>query len=193
VVSTEPRGTGLPHTRSPSLAWLLTAAGIAAVVGAAALIAPPEVSASPSDGAARAARPSSAPDPKAARYPLECAGAPVAVAKAAYGDADGDGRTDPVAAVHCEAGNGTPPHEVYVLSPGADPGSAPRVVARLLSSAQSMTVEGLTVRDGRITVRQLGYSSDNVPRCCPDLRAERTWRWTAGRFVLESAPLSANT
>jgi hypothetical protein len=40
------------------------------------------------------------------------------------------------------------------------------------------------VRGGTITATILGYSSKNVPRCCPDRRELAKWRWSAGKFVL---------
>ena len=48
--------------------------------------------------------------------------------KKASGDLDGDGSPETVAVVHCDAGMGTPPDGVYVLTRAADdrnPASSP--------------------------------------------------------------------
>lgn len=46
-----------------------------------------------------------------------------------------------------------------------------------------MSVDDLTVRDGIISATLLGYSSVNVPRCCPDQQEKVTWQWRNGAFV----------
>lgn len=176
-----PEPAGLPHTRARATHWITTAAALAAVVAAGVLIDPPDVSASPSaDGAV----PVSAPDPGDVKYPIDCAGAPIAVAKKIAADLDGDGRPETAAAVHCQAGGGTPPHALFILSQAAKPGDPPRIVARLDNKDERVFVTGLEVRGRRLVARISGYSSADVPGCCPDLKVTAQWEWTAGGFTV---------
>jgi hypothetical protein len=95
-----------------------------------------------------------------------------------------------VAAVHCEAGNGTPPHGIYVLARAKADG--PTTVRALLEPRQGMTVAKLSAHGSTITARLLGYSSDAVPRCCPDKTVSRSWKWRSGRAEVVRPALSAN-
>ncbi len=111
--------------------------------------------------------------------------------KQASGDLDGDGRPETVAAVHCDAPMGTPPDGVYVLTQAAD-GTRPRVVATLVDPEDRTNVEDFAVRAGDVVATLLGYSSTDVPRCCPDVRETVKWRWDNGAFV-RSAPADARS
>ncbi|MFJ1612535.1 hypothetical protein ACIODT_13800 [Streptomyces sp. NPDC088251] len=184
----------LAHTDSRPLHWLATATAMAAVVAAAGMLQPdPAASASTTHRttAQHGTAPVAAPDPERVAYPLECAGVGSVVAQQAPGDLDGDGRPETVAAVHCDAGSGTPPSGVYVLTRGS--GAAPRIVATLVDPAQKMNVGDLAVRDGVVSATLFGYSSADVPRCCPDQQEKVTWRWKGGAFVrsVQAAPADA--
>jgi hypothetical protein len=76
---------------------------------------------------------------------------------------------------------GTPPDAVYVLTLAADSGG-PRLVATLVEPKERRTVTGLAVRDGQVEATVLGYSSADVPSCCPDVEEDVNWRWTDGAF-----------
>ncbi|MFJ4575182.1 hypothetical protein ACIP4W_27945 [Streptomyces sp. NPDC088846] len=184
----------LAHTDSRPLHWLATATAMAAVVAAAGMLQPdPAASASTTHRttAQHGTAPVAAPDPERVAYPLECAGVGSVVAQQAPGDLDGDGRPETVAVVHCDAGSGTPPSGVYVLTRGS--GAAPRIVATLVDPAQKMNVGDLAVRDGVVSATLFGYSSADVPRCCPDHQEKVTWRWKGGAFVrsVQAAPADA--
>ncbi|WP_405498260.1 hypothetical protein [Streptomyces sp. NBC_00096] len=162
---------------------------MAAVIGGAGLLQPdratgattgPERPTGPAGGPRAAA-----PDAHAVTYPLDCKGAPQAVAATAEGDLDGDGRPETVAAVHCDAGSGTPPHAIYVLAQDPAKDAAPRVVATLLEATRKQTTTDLTVSDGLVTASLLGYSSPEVPRYSPDTKQLAKWRWTGGKFRQE--------
>ncbi|MET9431960.1 MULTISPECIES: hypothetical protein [unclassified Streptomyces] len=178
----------LAHTHARPVHWLATATAMAAVVAAAGLLQPGAATASQSGSAVTAAAapgalaPVPAPDARAATYPLECGGAPTAVAKEASGDLDGDGRPETVTAVRCDAGSGTPPSGLYVLAARRD-GTGARVVATLVEPAERLSASELAVRDGAVTATLMGYSSADVPRCCPDQVETVKWRWTGGKFV----------
>ncbi|MGW6461522.1 hypothetical protein ACWF94_37280 [Streptomyces sp. NPDC055078] len=172
----------LAHTRTRPIHWLATATAMAAVVAAAGLLQPERATASPPDGKPKkppVAAP--APDPADVRLPLECGSLGYVVVKKATGDLDGDGRPETIAAARCDAGSGSPPHGIYVLTTAEEGG--PRLVATLLEPAQRRTAEALAIRDGAITATLLGYSSPEVPNCCPDQRDNVQWRWQGGKFI----------
>lgn len=181
----------LAHTHARPVHWLATAAAMAAVVAAAGLLQPEAATATGSGGkpgTATAAAPAPAPDPAAVRLPVECGGLASVVTGRATGDLDGDGSPETVVAARCDAGSGTPPSGIYVLAASRDRG--PRVVATLLEPAAAQSVAALAVRDRTITATLLGYSSPDVPSCCPDEREQVEWRWQGGKFV-RSAPAEA--
>ncbi|CAM5458612.1 Secreted protein OS=Streptomyces fumanus OX=67302 GN=GCM10018772_46420 PE=4 SV=1 [Streptomyces fumanus] len=85
---------------------------------------------------------------------------------------------------------GTPPDGVYVLTRDAA-GGKPRVVATLVDPADRRTVTDFSVRDGAVQATLLGYSSPDVPSCCPDLKDGAKWQWKNGAFV-RSTPAGAH-
>ncbi|WP_328909208.1 hypothetical protein OG230_06755 [Streptomyces sp. NBC_00234] len=181
----------LAHTDAKPVHWLATAAAMAAVVAFAGLLQPDTATATASAHAS-ASRPGgapvAAPDAAAAAYPLDCAGAKSVVADEAPGDLDGDGSPETVAVVHCDAGSGTPPSGVYVLTRGS--GAAPRVVATLVDPAHRKTVTDFAVHDGVVSATLLGYSSMAVPRCCPDEEEKVSWQWKGNAFVRSGQDLA---
>ncbi|WP_031090925.1 hypothetical protein, partial [Streptomyces sp. NRRL WC-3549] len=173
---------------------LATAAAMAAVVAGAGLLQPEAATATAQASertatAGSGAVPAAAPDPAGVVFPLACGDAGQTVADRAPGDLDGDGRPETVVAVHCTAGSGTPPGGVYVLTQAS--GAAPRVVATLVDPAQNLTVTGLAVQDGTVSATLLGYSSPEVPRCCPDERESAAWKWKGNAFVRSTGGSSA--
>ncbi|MFJ9942370.1 hypothetical protein [Streptomyces erythrochromogenes] len=183
----------LAHTRTRPLHWLATATAMAAVIAAAGLVQPATGSPAAAEAPAAKGPQATAPDAAAATYPLDCKGAPQAVTATAQGDLDGDGRPETVAAVRCDAGSGTPPHALYVLTQAPAEGSSPRVVATLLDTPQRQTVTELTVRDRTVTASLLGYSGPEVPRCCPDKKQLAKWRWSDGKFRQELTDSAARS
>ncbi|MET9922287.1 hypothetical protein ABZZ04_35245 [Streptomyces sp. NPDC006435] len=184
----------LAHTDTKPLHWLATATAMAAVIAAAGALQPDPVASASASTPHRTATQhgtpaATAPDPARATFPLDCAGRDSTVAKQATGDLDGDARPETVAVVHCAAGSGTPPSGVYVLTNGT--GTTPRVVATLVDPSQKMSIGDFGVRDGIISATLLGYSSMEVPSCCPDQREEVTWQWRGGAFVRATAPAPA--
>lgn len=178
----------LAHTATKPVHWLATAAAMAAVVALAGLLQPRTATATATAHEQRTPTPVAAPDPAKVDFPLECGGAGTTVARQAPGDLDGDGRPETVAVVHCDAGSGTPPSGVYVLTQGS--GAAPRIVATLVDPADKKTVGDFAVREGRISATLLGYSSLEVPRCCPDQEEQASWRWKGSAFVRTSGDLA---
>ncbi|MFF4171479.1 hypothetical protein [Streptomyces sp. NPDC001744] len=173
--------TDLAHTHAGPVHWLATAAATAAVVALAGLLQPGPAGATATPAAAP--RPAAAPEAAGAAYPLECGKDPRTVAKRASGDLDGDGNPETVAVVRCAPGFGTPPSGVYVLTRGREAGAPARVVATLVDPGRHQNVTELAVRDGVVLATLLGYSSPDVPRCCPDEEERVGWRWQGGAFV----------
>jgi len=184
----------LPHSRSRPLHWLGTAAALAAVLGLSVLVQP-SAGATAADGRGHRRAAGPAPDAARARYPMRCAPAlpgEKTIDELAEGSADfdGDGRTETVALVRCHAGMGTPPSGIFVLAPPGKPGARPRVVETLLPPDQGMSANRFRVTAGSVSATLLGYSTDDVPRCCPDKKRKVTWEWDGTRFLLEPAPVA---
>ncbi|MGH3323772.1 MAG: hypothetical protein ACRDOV_05010, partial [Streptomyces sp.] len=74
----------------------------------------------------------------------------------------------------------------------ARPGAAPRVVATMVATKERMTVQDLKVRGHTVSAKLLGYSSPEVPRCCPDRQRRVKWEWRGGKFVLTPAPVAGS-
>ncbi|WP_342667245.1 hypothetical protein [Streptomyces megasporus] len=172
------------HTRARAAHWIVTAAALGAVLGGSALLGPAGATATP--GPNEAAAPG--PDAGEARYPLDCGPVEPEVIDEVAVDFDGDERAETVAVVRCAAGIGTPPSGMYVLAHPAREGARPRVAETLVDPDEGMTVQRLTVRGDTVLARLLGYSSNEVPRCCPDRMRDVEWNWRDGKFVLRAVP-----
>ncbi|MET4662337.1 hypothetical protein ABID80_006097 [Streptomyces sp. PvP037] len=184
----------LAHTYARPIHWVATATALAGVVALSSVLGPDAATAAaPAPGPQTKSAPAhiAPPDPAAVEFPLECGPVKAVVKKKASGDLDGDGRPETVAVVHCDAPMGTPPDGVYVLTRAAG-GGAPRVVATLADPKDRTNVDDFAVRDGQVTAVLLGYSSADVPSCCPDVREGVKWHWENGTFV-RSAPSGART
>ncbi|MEU4166871.1 hypothetical protein AB0F46_08300 [Streptomyces sp. NPDC026665] len=180
----------LAHTQTSPLQWVATATAIAGVVALSSLVQPDAARAAQHGTDPKpAAAPATAPDPTGVDFPIVCGPAKVLVEKKASGDLDGDGRPETVAVVRCDAGSGTPPSGVYVLTQ-AEGAKEPRVVATLIDPKDRLSVTDFALRDGAVTATLLGYSSADVPSCCPDLRENAKWQWKNGAFI-RSTPSEA--
>ncbi|QFQ96123.1 hypothetical protein F9278_07880 [Streptomyces phaeolivaceus] len=173
----------LAHAHTRPIHWLATATALAGVVALSSALQP---------DAARAAQPVpkagpapaivAAPDPAEVDLPLDCGPVGVVVKRKGSGDLDGDGRPETVAVAHCDASMGTPPDGVYVLTRSTD-AARPRVVATLVNPKDRTTVSDFAVRDAVVTATLHGYSSPEVPNCCPDVTDPVKWQWKNGAFV----------
>ncbi|MEO3754634.1 hypothetical protein [Streptomyces sp. B6B3] len=182
-----PAGLDLPHTRARGVHWVTTAAALAAVAGGAILVQPSDATANAPASAAPG------PDPSAAEYPLDCGPLPILVTDQVGVDFDGDGHAETVAAVRCDAGGGTPPSGLYVLTGADESGGAPRIAETLVDPAEGMTVDGLEAAGHEVSVRLFGYSSIDVPRSQPDLQRDVTWAWEDGRLRLSAETPAATS
>lgn len=179
--SAAPHGTatdGLPHTHARPRHWLVTAVGVAAVTGAAALVQPTGA------GATSGPVATAGPDATLADYPLDCGPFEVLVTDQAEVDLDADGQGETVAVVRCDAGSGSPPNGMYLLTHAEGTHAPPEVTATLVEPAERMTVDRLRAEGAGFAARLVGYSSTDIPRCCPDLLRDVTWEWRDGRLEL---------
>ncbi|MCT7352749.1 hypothetical protein N4P33_11280 [Streptomyces sp. 15-116A] len=174
----------LAHTHTRPIHWVATATAVAGVVALSSVVQPDAATAAQTPGARTKSAPAhiAPPDADSAEFPLDCGPVKLVVKKKASGDLDGDGRPETVAAVHCDAPMGTPPDGMYVLTQAAG-STEPRVVATLVDPKDRTNVDDFAVRDGVITATVLGYSSADVPSCCPDVRENVKWQWDDGAFV----------
>jgi len=172
----------LAHTNTRPIHWVATATALAAVVALSSVLQPD--SARAAQASAPQAKPATvaAPATTGVDFPIRCGPQKAVVQKQASGDLDGDGRPETVAVVHCDAGMGTPPDGVYVLTQAAN-AAKPRVVATLIAPKARETVTEFAVRDGAVLATMLGYSTQDVPSCCPDVKESAKWQWKNGTFV----------
>ncbi|MEU3664628.1 hypothetical protein AB0E77_33600 [Streptomyces sp. NPDC032940] len=183
----------LSHTHTRPIHWVATATALAGVVALSSVLQPDAATAAQSAGTETKTAPahSTPPDPATVAFPLECGPVEAKVQKKASGDLDGDGRPETVAVVHCDAPMGTPPDGVYVLTRDTGGGKS-RVVATLVDPKERRTVTDLSVRGGAVLATLLGYSSADVPSCCPDVTDHVKWQWKNGAFVRDT-PSQART
>jgi hypothetical protein len=173
----------LAHTNTRPIHWVATATALAGVVALSSVLQPDSARAAQASGPqAKSAPAASAPATTGVDFPIECGPFKAVVQKKASGDLDGDGRPETVAVVHCDASMGTPPDGVYVLTRAAD-AQKPRVVATLVAPKARETVTDFAVRDGAVLATLLGYSTEDVPSCCPDVKETAKWQWQKGEFV----------
>jgi hypothetical protein len=183
----------LAHAHTRPIHWVATATAVAGVVALSSVLQPnPATAAQSADPRTKSAPAVIAPpDPADVDFPIECGPVKALVVKKATGDLDGDGRPETAAVVHCDAPMGTPPDGVYVLTRAADTGR-PRVVATLVNPKDRKTVTDFALRDHAVIATLLGYSTADVPSCCPDVKDSAKWRWKNGAFV-RSTPAGSHT
>lgn len=182
----------LAHTHTRPIHWLATATALAGVVALSSLLQPGSATAAQTSGPASKTTTAAAPPATTGvDFPLQCGPVKAVVQREASGDLDGDGRPETVAVVHCDAPMGTPPDAVYVLTQAED-AAQPRVVATLVDTKARQTVTTVTVRDRAVVASYVGYSTPDVPSCCPDVKGEARWQWKNGAF-LRSTPAGAHS
>ncbi|WP_190015623.1 hypothetical protein [Streptomyces lucensis] len=183
----------LAHAQTRPIHWVATATAVAGVVALSSVVQPGSATAAQSTTGTRTqSAPAAVQPPGTAgvHFPLQCGPVKAVVTKKATGDLDGDGRPETVAVVHCDAPMGTPPDGLYVLTRAA--GGRPRVVATLVDPKNRHTVTGFAVRSGKVSATLLGYSTDSVPSCCPDVKTPAEWRWNGNAFI-RSAPAGSHS
>ncbi|MEU4151987.1 hypothetical protein [Streptomyces sp. NPDC026659] len=185
----------LAHAHPQPIHWAGTATAVAGVIALCSLVQPGPATAAqatPATGAPAPARTTAAPPvTEGVAFPLQCGPVKALVAKKATGDLDGDGNPETVAVVHCDSAMGTPPDGLYVLTRNHD-GTGSRVVATLVDPKDRLTVTDLAVGARTVTATLLGYSSDDVPSCCPDVKTPAQWQWKGNAFI-RSTPTASHS
>ncbi|MCX4760783.1 hypothetical protein OG562_07340 [Streptomyces sp. NBC_01275] len=181
----------LAHTHTRPIHWVATAAAVAGVVAFSSVVQPKPATAAQATGQGAKPATVAAPSTTGVDFPLDCGPVKTLVMKKATGDLDGDGRPETVAAVHCDAPMGTPPDGLYVLA-RSDGAVHARVVATLVDPKDRTNVTGLAITDGAVLATLLGYSTPNVPSCCPDIKDSAKWQWKDDRFI-RSTPAGAHS
>ncbi|WP_053658705.1 hypothetical protein [Streptomyces sp. MMG1121] len=176
----------LAHTQTRPIHWVATATAVAGVVALSSVVQPGSATAATGAQAKTAHVAVAPPSTAGVDFPLSCGPVKAVVAKKAGADLDGDGRPETVAVVHCDSAMGTPPDGVYVITRPSD-GGRPRVVATLVRPQDRLTVTDFSIRARTVGATLLGYSSDSVPNCCPDLKTPVKWRWNGNAFVRSTA------
>ncbi|MFJ8793792.1 hypothetical protein [Streptomyces sp. NPDC102462] len=183
----------LAHTHTRPIHWVATATAVAGVVALSSMLQPGSAKAAQpaADRETKPAPAATAPGTTGVAFPVDCGSVRAVVKQKATGDLDGDDRPESVAVVHCDAPMGTPPDGVYVLTRDTRTGQA-RVVATLVDPKDRLTVTDFAVRSGAVTATLLGYSTADVPSCCPDVKTPAKWQWN-GRAFIRSTPAAAHS
>ncbi|MER6565883.1 hypothetical protein ABT288_06750 [Streptomyces sp. NPDC001093] len=175
----------LAHAQTRPIHWVATATAVAGVVALSSVVQPGSATAAQTHTDTRGTSVPAAiapPSTTGVTFPLQCGPVKAVVARKTTGDLDGDGRPETAAVVHCDSAMGTPPDGVYVLTRSPD-SDQPRIVATLVDPKDRLTVTDFSIRAGTVTATLLGYSSDAVPNCCPDVRTPAKWHWNGTAFI----------
>jgi hypothetical protein len=88
--------------------------------------------------------------------------------------------------VSCIAGAGNPPSAVLVYE---NAGSSDRVHLRQTlvpyHDDWSPVPDGTTVEGSNLSIKVDGYSTEDVPRCCPDVHTTLSWTWDGNKYVAD--------
>ena len=86
-----------------------------------------------------------------------------------------------VVVARCDSGAGSPPSGVFVVD---GDGAAAKVTATLVRPADEVQLSTVTTTSTGIRATGLGYSTPDVPRCCPDRHVTLDWRLEGDRLVV---------
>jgi hypothetical protein len=90
-----------------------------------------------------------------------------------------------VLVVRCNPGAGTPPVAVYVYDHAASP-TDPHLADTLVRDTDNWQAGVIKTHGATISLPVAGFSSINVPNCCPDVETTLTWAWDGTRYRLTS-------
>jgi hypothetical protein len=85
-----------------------------------------------------------------------------------------------IVVARCDSGAGSPPSGVFVVD-GAD--AAAKVSATLVRPSAQVEISTVTVTADRLRATGMGYSTPDVPRCCPDRTVTLVWRIDGSHLV----------
>lgn len=110
-------------------------------------------------------------DWSAVRFPMECHGMPYDVRDARPLTAD---NRVYVVQVRCSSGAGAAPDALYTYDVPAD-GGTPTLASTLMGIGENHLVKSVEVHDGNVHATLLGWTTDDIPRCCPDIEEVRVF------------------
>lgn len=116
------------------------------------------------------------------QYPVDCGGQTTGSA-VAFPEPE-PGAQVAVVFVTCVAGAGSPPSAVLVYD-HADSANSAHLAQTLLPYEDNWIPEkdATTASGTKLTISVYGYSTESVPRCCPDIHTNLTWNWSSGEYV----------
>lgn len=82
--------------------------------------------------------------------------------------------------VTCDAGAGTPSVELYAFD--QTEGSSAHLSQTLVRATDNWQANHVDVDSDTVSLPVFGFSSVDVPRCCPDVTATLTWRWNGTTY-----------
>jgi hypothetical protein len=97
-------------------------------------------------------------------------------------DYTGDHVNDAVVQVECVVGAGSPASQLFAF---AATRNGPRLTQTLITADADFLIEKVwRIKKGRVlVVRGWAYSSEDLPRCCPDQKWLVGWEASGGRFI----------
>lgn len=85
-----------------------------------------------------------------------------------------------IVVARCDSGAGSPPSGVFVVDGAA---AAAKVTATLVRPGAQVEISSVTVNADHLHATGMGYSSPDVPRCCPDRTVTLVWRIDGSHLV----------
>jgi len=113
------------------------------------------------------------------RYPVDCEEVGWRVWDVAYAE-PAESHAVALVLVTCNAGAGTPSVELYAFDRTGR--SSPRLSQTLVSAADNWQANHIEVHSDSVSLPVFGFSSVDVPRCCPDVTATLAWRWNGSAY-----------
>jgi hypothetical protein len=115
-------------------------------------------------------------------YPVDCGGQ--TTGKAVAYPTPQPGTEVAIVLVSCVAGADNPPSAVLVYDNAGSTGRAHlRQTLVSYDDDWSPIAGGTSAAGANLSIQVVGYSSDSVPRCCPDLHTTLTWTWDGNKYV----------
>jgi hypothetical protein len=87
--------------------------------------------------------------------------------------------------VRCNAGAGTPSSVLYVYDLASST-TSPHLAATLVGETDNWQANSISTNGADLAMPANGFSANNVPRCCPDVRTTLAWHWSGSGYQLVS-------
>lgn len=140
----------------------------------------PPTTAAPQTGVALASV-----DWDAVAYPIDCGSATGIKVHDTFLVTPHPGHLVAVVLASCDAGAGSPPRSIFVYD-GATSAIKPRLHQTLAADGLAHFTTRLRVEGSTVVATGSSYSSDSVPRCCPDGTFTSRWTWSGNAYSIVS-------